>query len=270
MATDEDFQSTLKLELLSGRWFSKDIPSDSSAVIVNEALVKSFDMKDPLEKNLQRAMGDMSWYTQKIIGVVKDFHTESLHQQIRPLAIWSNPYPSYLSLRIQPDNPAELISRIEADWEKFLPDQPFIYSFLGDDILTLYKNEQSSKSLFAIFSFLSIFIAGLGLLGIAAFMSEQRTKEIGIRKIMGATIPSILVWMTKEIFILTGIATILAWIPSYYFMRHWLEGFSYRVGLSPLIFVLASVFAMIIALATVSLQSYAAARANPVDALHHE
>jgi putative ABC transport system permease protein len=270
MSADEDFQKTLNLEMEGGRWFSKDMPTDSTAIVVNETLIKACGINDPLGKNLLRIMGEKQWLPMKIIGIVKDFNNESLHKDIRPLVIWYINYPAYLTVRLNKGNSAAAIEKIQKTWDKFSPDQPFLFSFLGDDLLTLYKNEQRSKDIFLIFSLLSIFIAALGLMGIASFMAEQRTKEIGIRKVMGATIPSILSLMTREIVIFTGIATLISWIASYYLMKNWLEGFSYRINLSPLVFVGASLIALFIALATVSTLSYSAARANPADALHYE
>ena len=270
MSADEDFQQVIKLELAAGRWFSKDMPTDTNAVVVNETLVKAAGLKDPLGKNLLRVIGEQKYLTQKIVGVVKDFHNESLHKSITPLVIWFPANPSTLAVRIAPGNPMAVIEKIRRTWEKFLPDQPMNYSFLDDDWLTLYKNEKRSQSLFIIFSVLSIFIAALGLLGIAAFLAEKRTKEIGIRKVLGATIPSILRLMTREIYLFTGIATVISWIISYYFMREWLNNFFYRVDLSLVTFIFSTILAFIIAMVTVGLISYAAARSNPSRAIRYE
>jgi putative ABC transport system permease protein len=270
MFTDNDFQKTYKLEMNAGRWFSRDMPTDSNACIVNETLLKAFGIEDPLGKNILMVNGEKSYLRLNIIGVTKDFNNESLHQNIGPLIILHQLNFGFISIRLQKGNPTVSISKIKKIWDKFLPDQPFIYSFLGDDLMTLYKNDQRSRDIFGIFSLLSIFIAALGLMGIAAFHAERRTKEIGIRKVMGASIPSILGLMTREVFIFTGIATILAWIPSYFLMQKWLNNFAYKIEMTPIIFIVASILALIIALITVIYQSFAAAKANPAIAIRYE
>jgi putative ABC transport system permease protein len=270
MSADEDFQQTLKLEMVAGRWFSKDMPTDTNSIVVNEALVKAAGLKDPVGKSLQRMLGPQDWITQRIVGVVKDFHTESLHKSITPLVIWFSVYHNSLAVRINSGNPLNVIEKIRTLWEKFQPAQPMNYTFFSDDWLTLYKNEQRSKSLFTIFSILSILIAALGLLGIAAFIAEKRTKEIGIRKVLGASIPSVLRLMTREIYVYTGIATVLSWIISYYFMREWLNNFYYRVNLSAWTFIFSSALALLIAIITVGSISFFAAKSDPIKSIRYE
>jgi putative ABC transport system permease protein len=270
MSADEDYQATLNLEMASGRWFSKDMPSDTNGCIVNEALIKATGMKDPTSGSLLRGLGEKQWLKQKIIGVVKDFHNESLHQNIDPLVIWFPANPKRIVIRLNKGNPISAVIKIKQVWDRILPDQPFTYAFLEDNWLALYKNEQRAKALFGIFSLLSIFIASLGLLGIAVFMAEKRTKEIGIRKVLGANITSILRIMTKEIYLFTFIATIVSWIIAFYFMKGWLNNFYYRVELSAWTFIFSSALALMIAIITVGSISFFAAKSNPIKSIRYE
>jgi putative ABC transport system permease protein len=270
MSADEDYSSALNLELATGRWFSKDMPSDTNSCIVNEALIKATGIKDPLSASLLRGIGEKQWLKQKIVGVVKDFHNESLHQNIAPLVIWFPVNPRLMVIRLNKGNSIIAMNKIKQVWERLLPDQPFSYCFLDENWLALYKNEQRAKSLFTIFSLLSIFIAALGLLGIAVFMAEKRTKEIGIRKVLGANIPSILRIMTKEIYLFTIIASILSWVIGFYFIKSWLNNFYYRVDLSIWTFIFSSVLALIIAMLTVGSISFFAAKSNPVKSIRYE
>jgi putative ABC transport system permease protein len=270
MSADEDYQAALNLEMASGRWFSKEMPTDTNGCIVNEALIRATGIKDPLTSSLLRGTGEKQWLKQKIIGVVKDFNNESLHQNIAPFVIWFPANPQLMVIRLNSGSPFPAIGKIKGLWDRIMPDQPFTYSFLDDNWLALYKNEQSSKALFTIFSLLSIFIAALGLLGIAVFMAEKRTKEIGIRKVLGANIPSILKIMTKEIYLFTFIATILSWIIAYYFIRSWLSNFYFRVDLSVWTFIFSSALALLIAMSTVGSISFFAARSNPMKSIRYE
>jgi putative ABC transport system permease protein len=256
--------------MASGRWFSKDMPSDINSCVVNEALVKATGMKDPLTSSLLRSTGEKQWLRQKIVGVVKNFNSQSLRQNISPMVIWFPANQNEMVIRLNKGNPINSVNKIKQVWDRLVPDQPFTYSFLDDSWLALYKNEQRAKTLFTIFSLLSIFIASLGLLGIAVFMAEKRTKEIGIRKVLGANIPSILRIMTKEIYLFTFIATIVAWIISFYFMKSWLNNFYFRIDLSVWTFIFSSAFALIIAIITVGSVSYFAARSNPIKSIRYE
>ena len=270
MSADEDYKSVLNLELASGRWFSKEMPSDTNGCIVNEALVKAADIKDPTSSFLLRGTGEKQWLKQKIIGVVKDFHNESLHQNIAPFVIWFPANPRLMVLRLNRGNPMVAVKKIKQVWDRVMPDQPFIYSFLDENWLALYRNEQRAKTLFSFFSLLSIFIASLGLLGIAVFMAVKKTKEIGIRKVLGANIPSILRIMTKEIYLFTLIASIVSWIIGFYFMKAWLSNFYYRVDLSIWTFIFSSVLALLIALLAVGSISFFAAKSNPIKSIRYE
>lgn len=270
MSADDEYQNTLKLEMATGRWFSPDMPTDTNCCIVNEALIKATGIKDPLNSGLLRATGEKIWLKQRIVGVVKDFNSESLHNKIEPLVIWYPAYSNLVLIRLNSGNPMETVNKIKQVWSKIIPDQPFSYSFLDSKWLDLYNNEERARSIFTIFSVLSIFIAALGLLGIAVFTAEKRTKEIGIRKVLGANIPSIIRIMTKEIYVFAIIATVFSWIIAYYFMNDWLNHFYFRVGLSAWTFILSSLLALVIALVTVGSISFLAARINPVKSIRYE
>lgn len=272
MSTDYDFAKTLKLHLSEGRYFSKENSTDSLAIVLNESAVQLMGIKDPLGKRVilpGPTPGQNASFT--IVGVLKDFHFESLHQKIRPLAILLNRgQTSYLPVRIRPADVSGSISYIEKEWKKFVPNKPFEYFFLDDDFNKLYQSEQKTGEIFTVFSILAIFIACLGLFGLAAFTAERRTKEIGIRKVLGASIPGIVVLLSKEFTKWVLIANIIAWPLAYYFMSSWLQNFAYRISPGLFTFILAAIIALFIALLTVSFQAVKVAVANPVNALRSE
>lgn len=272
MATDYDFAETMKLKLTDGRYFSRDFPADSQVVILNESAVKHMGIQDPVGKRVimpGRTPEQNQFFP--VVGVLKDFHFESLHQKIRPLAIILNRgQTSFLPVRISPGDISGTVSSIEKEWKKFVPNKPFEYFFLDDDFNKLYESEQKTGEIFTVFSVLAIFIACLGLFGLAAFTAERRTKEIGIRKVLGASIPGIVVLLSREFTKWVLLANIIAWPLAYYFMSSWLRNFAYRIDPGLGIFLIAAVIAFIIALLTVSFQAVKVAVANPVRALRSE
>ncbi|MCA1742928.1 MAG: ABC transporter permease, partial [Desulfovibrionales bacterium] len=272
---DEDYAGVLGLELTEGRFFSRDYASDSLAVVFNETAVRQMGYINPVGKRaLQTGTGGTEDAPEDqaftIIGVVKDFHFESLHQTINPMILNSGQWGHYIIVRLQEDNTAASIDFIREKWDEFVDDQPLEYSFLIDDLVADYRTEQRTGLIFSIFAILSIFIACLGLLGLASFTTEQRTKEIGIRKAMGASISSVMMLLSKEINLLVLLSTSLAWPVAWYFMSSWLENFAYRIELGLVVFIVASFMTYLIALTTVSFQVYMAARLNPVDTLRDE
>ncbi|MBE9509814.1 MAG: ABC transporter permease [Bacteroidetes bacterium] len=268
-----DLQKTLKMKMNEGRWFSREILSDTLAVVMNEAAAKLFGMEDPVGKNLLllggAGDGDLPL---KIIGIINDFHYESLHQTIHPLVISFLPsqYSSFLVVRIQPENYQRTVNLIKWKWDEFAPEQPFEYSFLGDDLATAYNNDFRSGTIFTIFAVLAIFISLLGLTGLASYTTAQRTKEIGVRKVFGAKVSEIIGMLSKEVFIFIGISTVIAWPAGYYFMKSWLQNFAFSVDPGFLSFLMASLIALLIAILTVGLRAYKAATANPADSLRYE
>lgn len=268
MSSDYDFAKAMGLEVDEGRYFSRQFPSDSFAVVLNESAVRMFGLTDPVGKRIFFVGSDKPF---EIIGVVKDFHYESLHERIRPLVItlYIGQTP-YLPIRFRTSNISGLLSFIKGEWKKFVPGKPFEYYFLDQDISRLYRAEQQTGEVFTAFSFLAILIACLGLFGLAAFTAERRTKEIGIRKTLGSSIAGIVFLLSKDFTKWVLIANVIAWPVAYYFMNNWLKDFAYRIELNPWTFVLSGVLALTIAEVTVGFHAMRAAAANPVEALRYE
>ncbi len=251
--------------------FQKTIQTDTSAIILNEEAVKLMELKDPLGKRLMMLDNENNNRFFTIIGILKDFNYESLHQRIRPLVIFLNKgQTTYLPIRIRPDNISKTISFVETQWKKYVPGKPFEYFFLNEDFDKLYQSEQKTGEIFTSFSVLAIFIACLGLFGLTAFTVERRIKEIGIRKVLGASISTIVYLISKEFLKWVLIANIIAWPVAYYFMSNWLDNFAYRIDITIWVFILSAVIALIIALVTVSSQTIKAATANPIKSLRYE
>ena len=272
--TDENFQNTLDIKLTEGRWFSKDMPGDSLAVVLNKSAVKAYGYEDPIGKKiLQIGAGrDTTDLAMKIIGVVDDFHYESLHQTIQPLIIGfnRNRFASYFAVRIHPDNYQTALKFIEDKWNTMVTDQPIEYTFLEDALKTNYNDDKNEGVIFAIFALLAIFVSSLGLFGLASFTTEQRTKEIGIRKVMGSSITQVVGLLTKEIIVLLIISSVVSWPLAWYFMNNWLQNFAFKTKLGIHIFLIASIIAFVVALLTTGFQAYIAARTNPANSLRYE
>ena len=268
---DHDFARTLQLEMAAGRFFSSDSTKDSSSIVINQSAARMLGMTEPLGKHLQTVIkGNELNLT--IIGVLKDFHYESLHKEIRPLVIRNllNANGDYISIRLGPDNLSKTLALLEKKWEEFTPDQPFEYFFLDDSFDKLYRSEQRAGQLFTAFSIIAGLIACLGLLGLAAFSTEQRTKEVGIRKVLGASVPSIIVLLSKGFTKWMLVANLIAWPVAYYVMDRWLHNFAYRTSIELWIFPASALLTLGIALVTVSFLAVRAAFANPVEALRYE
>jgi putative ABC transport system permease protein len=265
---DYDHQQVLKFELKEGRYFSKEFLSDSTAILINEAAVKEFGFKNPLEEELIQ-QDDGKPLKLKIIGVFKDFNFESLKNSVRPLAIGFTKEANQLMVRYE--GPAsEAVSKIEKVWKQQASAEPFDYSFLDQNFDELFRAEQRMGQVFGVFSGLAIFIACLGLFALAAFTAEQRTKEIGIRKAMGATTSGLTILLSREFTRLVIIAFLPAAACAWYVVNNWLSGFAYHVELSPYIFIGSGIAAIVIAWVTVSFQSIKAASTNPVTSLRYE
>jgi len=263
---DHDFIETFGIELIAGRNFSKRFPSDvDHAYILNESAVKEIGWESPVGKELEIMNKG------PVIGVVKDFHFRPLHQKIEPAALYI--YPKlfqYISVRISPTDVSRSIDFLKAKWQALVPGQTFQYSFLDEDFDNLYKAEMRLGKIFTVVTFLAIFIACLGLFGLAAFEALQRNKEMGIRKVLGASAAGIVVLLSKEFTKWVLLANIIAWPVAYYAMNRWLQNFAYRINIGPLIFLQSAVLAFIVALLTVSYQAMKVSLANPVDTLRYE
>jgi len=271
VGVDEDFLDTYGVELVAGRNLSKSIPTDSmQAYLLNETAVRRLGWNDPVGKQFSWKEGDAA-RKGHVIGVVKDFHNRSLREPIDPVVIckWQRVFNT-LSLRIRGENTAETMDYVEAKWKELVPGFPFQSEFMDDVLEGAYRREERFGEITGVFALLAIFVACLGLSGLASFTAQQRTREIGVRKALGATVTGVLVLVSTEFVKLVGIAAVVAWPVAYYVMDDWLLDFEYRVALGPLPFLLSGVAALAIALATVSIQAAKAATVNPVESLHYE
>jgi ABC-type antimicrobial peptide transport system permease subunit len=270
---EHDFIKTLNMTVVLGRDFSKDYATDiSEAYIINEAAMKAMDIESPVGKRFAAPTQD-GMREGRIIGVVKDFHFRPLHDEIDPLVMFIGAKQfNFLCIRVKPDisDLPGTLGYIENVWNKFTPNFPFIYNFFDSAFDRLYKSEQKTASVFGYFTFLAIFISCLGLFGLAAQMTEMRTKEIGIRKILGASVSGITVLLSKDFLKWVVVANVIAWPTAYFFMNKWLQNFAYKTTIGIDIFILSGTLALVIALITVSFQSIKAAVADPVDSLRYE
>jgi hypothetical protein len=262
-----DFVKTMKLKLAQGRDFSRDFPTDSAGFIVNEMAVKKMGYTDPIGKPVWWGR-----YQGKIIGVLQDFHFASLHQAIEPLIIHMNEdrHSGTLLVRLKAGRDKEGLAGLEKLCKELNPAFPFTYQFSDAEYNKAYRSEQLVSKLANYFSFLAIFISCLGLLGLAIFTAGQRTREIGVRKVLGASVPGIVSLLSKDFLGLVLIAIVIASPIAWYTMYSWLQGFAYRTPVSWWIFAAAGVSAILIAFLTVSFQAIKAAMANPVTSLRSE
>jgi len=266
-STGYDFIETFNMEVIEGRSFAKEFLTDEEeAVVINETAKKIIGMEDPVGKQL--IFGDAAT---TIIGVVKDYHFKSLHSEIEPLlmAIVPSLY-RYVFIKLESGNILNTIANIKSTWNTFFPDTPFEYHFLDEAYDKLYRTEQRMGTLFNYFTVLAILICCLGLFGLASFMAEKRTKEIGIRKVLGASLSGIVVLLNKQFTKWVLIANLVSWPIAYYAMSKWLQVFAYRINLRLGTFALAALVALAISVMTVSYQSVKAALTNPADSLRYE
>jgi len=272
--TDPYFADTYKIDMAAGRYFEEGRQADQQAVVINETAVKKLGLEDPVGRQIVD-MGptpDQS-QTLTIIGVMKDFHFESLHFQIRSLIVL--PYGPdnrgrFISVRVKSEGIRETLAFLESTWRKFAGNQAFEYEFFDDHFAKIYRAEERTGQIFFAFSILAIIIASLGLFGMAAFISERRTKEIGIRKVLGATESKIVFLLSRQFTKWVILSNLIAWPVAYYFMHRWIQRFAFRPGISVWSFLLASLIVLGIALLTVSYQTIRAARSDPVELLRYE
>jgi len=276
---DERYIPTLKMEMVVGRNFSTDFPSDSSAIILNETAVRHFGFSDdPIGQRISMLKdnedGSQNWNNQEtrtLVGVVKDFNFESLHQPIGPLALlYGKDSRNFLIFRYETAQTEEVIGYIENTWKKMAPGEPFNYSFLDEGFKQLYAKETKLEKLFTMFTGLAIFIACLGLFAMTAFTTQQRTKEIGIRKTMGASASNIVLLLSKEFSRLLIIAFVFAAPFAWFGIQWYLQQYAYRTHISPLLFVGAGSMIFLLATLTILYQTLKAANANPVQSLRSE
>jgi putative ABC transport system permease protein len=270
ISVDDNFIPAYSMQMAAGRNFSKEFGTDSANFILNESSVKA------LGWHAQQAIGKDFQYggiRGHIIGVVKDFNFESLHQEIAPMIFGrgssSNSFHN-LSVKITGNNIQAAMAHLENTWKKFLPETPFQSVFLDDKFDALYKSEQKQGSIFTVFAAIAILIACLGLFGLSAFTITQRVKEIGVRKVLGATTGSIVSLLSQDFLKLVAIAAIIAFPVAWFAMHNWLQDFAYRINMPWWIFISAGIIAAMVALATISFQAVKAALSNPVKSLRSE
>ncbi len=270
---DEDYLETLGMEMAEGRNFSRDFPNDTTKILINEAAARQLDFDNAIGGFLSNYGGSQDNPTSdvyQVIGVVKDFHFNTLRERIDPLIFQLDDSRGYISFKVQTDEITSTIAALRSKWDEFAPGQPFEHKFLNEEFNKMYENEQQIGDIFSVFAFLSIFIACLGLYALASFTAEQRTKEIGIRKVLGASIIGIISLLSKEFSRLVIISFVLAAGAAYYLMDQWLSDFEYRTTLSFVTFAVAGLVAFAVASLTMGSQAYQAARVNPAQSLKDE
>ena len=272
--TDVDYVPAFAMKLAAGRNFSKSFPTDSTAAIMlNETAVKNlgWSPQEAIGKEIMdKGLPDSIKYQRKVVGVVKDYHFSSLRETIAPLAILMRNDHRVIAVRLASGNPKPILTAIEKVYAATAPQYPFAYSFLDEEFASQYKTEQKQGQVLTIFSVLAIFIACLGLFGLASYTTEQRRKEIGIRKILGASVSGIVTLLSTDFLKLVVLANVVAWPLAWWAMHHWLQNFSYRVDIGLIIFITAGVIALLIAILTIGFQAIKVAVANPVNALRDE
>ena len=271
MNVDYDFFETLNLELVEGRMFDRELDHDTiPAFILNETALEKFNIQNPLEQRLAGFFGPDQRRYGKVVGIVKDFHIEGFNQPIKPMVLVLSNNLWFASFKIAPENMNETIASIETQWNEIEPSHPFRYTFLDESFGALFKQQENFGKMFLYLTILAIIISCMGLYGLASYTAEQRTKEIGIRKVLGASVPQLMNMLTRDFIKLVLIANIFAWPITLLLAREWLSNFSYQIDLPFMPFLLASIAAVVIALVTVSYQAYMAATSDPVRALKYE
>jgi len=272
LTCDQDFAAVLNIRMAAGRFLSRDFPSDVEAMVINEKAADYFGLADPLGKKVR------IWWTKKtylIIGIMDNVYFESLHRDVRPMgyllpaAIHSNRRP-YLLVKMGSGETAENLAYLRKTWESFSPGLPFEFTFLDAKVEGLYQNDIKAGKIVSLFSFLAIFVSCLGLFGLAAFVAEQRTKEIGVRKVLGAGFSSILWLLTRQFVKWVVVANLIVWPVGYWAMNRWLQGFAFRTSVTVWIFLAGALAAVGIAVITVSSQVLKAAFSNPATSLKYE
>ena len=268
---DANYIPTLGMEMAYGRNFSKEFGNDSSGVILNETAAHMLGWKkNALNHTISRFSSEGEKSTYRVIGVVKDFHFRSLHERITPLVMTLTKGAGTTIIKLQTKDVNGVIATMKAQWDKFKPENAFEYSFLDERYNNTYKAEQKTGQILGVFSGLTIFVACLGLFGLATFTAQQRTKEIGVRKVLGASVASVTALLSKDFMKLVGIAMIIAMPLAWYGMTQWLQNFEYRTDMSWWTFALAGILTAAVALFTVSFQSIKAALTDPVKSLRSE
>ncbi|MEL6538949.1 MAG: FtsX-like permease family protein, partial [Bacteroidota bacterium] len=271
MLVNEDYFNTMRMELVQGRFFDENF-QDSLSMVVNESAVAEFGYDDPIGQQVELINGQGQPNTPlTIVGVVKDFHFESLHTEITPFVFtYTDSVGVNLFVRTESDDYRAVLAQLESTWDGINPGSPFQFSFLDEDLDQLYVAEQQSGKKLTVLTGLAIFIACIGLLGLAAYTAQQRKKEIGVRKVMGASLFQIIFMLSGKFTRLVIVSLVLSIPVAWYLAQQWLDTFAYRIGINPLVFIIAGVGAIAMAWLTVSYQSWRAAAVNPIRSLKDE
>jgi putative ABC transport system permease protein len=265
---DFDYLKTLGIHVVKGRNFSKDFPTDSSGVVINEAAVRELGWSgtDPIGKTIVRS----GQHVFKVIGVAADFNYASAKQKVAPLMMLLGNNSGGIIIKIKTTDVKGFLSDLKKQWISFNANGPFEYNFLDERFAALYATEEHTQQIFSAFALLAIIIASLGLFGLSAFITEQRTKEIGVRKVLGASVQNVLLLVSKEFLMLVCIAFFISIPVTWWTMHAWLQDFAYRINISIWVFAGAGITVILIALITISFQAIKAAVANPVESLRTE
>jgi putative ABC transport system permease protein len=268
---DHDYISTMGMEIINGRDFDLSISTDSQAVVINERLAQHFEGNPvgQILSNVGENPNEIEFY--EVIGVVKDFNFESLRENIEPLAFFIAGWGGgSMTMKLNADDPSGFLSDMQSLWNEMAPSQPFSYAFMDDRFDRMYDYERRIGNVIGAFAFMAILIACIGLVGLSTFVAQQRTKEIGVRKVLGASTANLVGLLAKDFLRLVVVALLLAMPLSWWAMSQWLQGFAYRIEMGYGVFVAAGAIALLVAFLTVSFQSVRAALANPVKSLQSE
>jgi len=266
---DHDFVEALGIKMVQGREFQEDMPSDTLAgVIVNETFVKRMGWNDPIGKKIEA--GDENTLRARVVGVMQDYHQTGMYNEIESLLLAYRTINNIVYVKISDDNVEQTLSHIESSWKEVFPDQPYSYAFLTERFNRQFESDEKRGLIFTLFTILAILIACLGLFGLASYTVEQRTREIGIRKVFGANERTILKLVTRDFIILSLISIVIAFPIAYYFMSNWLENYVYKSSMGPVVFILAGLLTLVITFVTISYKAYQAAVTNPADSIKTE
>jgi putative ABC transport system permease protein len=264
---DHDFIETLGIKIVEGRDFQQDMPSDTSkSVVVNETFVKRMNWADPIGKKVELG----TFVTGRVVGVMKDYHQTGMYNEIESLLLIYRTVNNVAYIKLSGDKTQETLGFIESNWKEIYPDQPFVYSYLSERFNRQFEADERRGLIFTMFTILAILIACLGLFGLASYMVEQRTKEIGIRKVFGANEGIILGLISRDFLILVTIAIIIAFPIAYYFMNNWLQNYVYKTSIGATLFITAALLTLLITFATISYKAYQASVMNPARSLKTE
>jgi len=272
---DENFMNTYGIELVNGRNFSKEITTDENdAIWINETAAKQFEWESPVGKKINEPTDSRDFSKRRaltVIGVFKDMHHRSVHHLVEPTLIRFSPNAaSRITVKLNTESISETMNIIKKKWGLIAPDHPFDYFFLNDYYDGFYRSEERLAGIFRSFTIFAIFIGCLGLFGLASFAAEQRTKEIGIRKVLGSSVSSVVLILCKEFALLVIVANLFAWPIAFFTMNKWLQSFPYQMNINITTFLIAGILALVIAILTVSYRALKAAWTNPIDALRYE